>query len=92
MAEIRDLSIARAYASQDNSLVTPVQILREAAREIEAGEIPADKALIVLIETGDDGVPKFKVRWRAADIRASEIIAACEYMKQEIFLLLMEMD
>lgn len=70
--------IALAEKTDDNTFVTPEQMLRMAADEYVNGEVEHDKAFAVLLDTRNGS---FHVSYRAANIKSSEMIAALECLK-----------
>jgi hypothetical protein len=72
---------------RDNSLITPVQMLRAVADDIESGERKVCKRAIVLLVDDDphpDGQAKFWLGWAAANIPCSVALAALECFKAEL--------
>lgn len=79
MAEIRSINALRADRENNNSLVTPVECLRDAIADLESGERQANKALVLLLNAGDDGTYDFG--FLASDLRSSEMVALLEVVK-----------
>lgn len=79
--DIPSLSAIRALKTQDNRLWSPVDCLRDCIKDIESGETPTEKLLILRINAQD---LKFNVGYNAANIKASEILAALECVKAQI--------
>ena len=68
--------VQMADLKQDNSLISPVECLRDVVRRIEAGEISPDKLIIVTLQTerdGEDGY--YETHYFASNMRLSEQIA-----------------
>ena len=78
---VKSLSTARALASGDNRLWTPVDCLRDCISDIESGTRPADKLVIMRIVVDDN---RFDVGYSSANIKASEMVAAIECLKLQI--------
>lgn len=79
------LGAHRALKEADNRAWTPVECLRDAITDIESGKSPCDKLLILRIHiksAKDDDV--FNVGYHAANIKASEILAALECAKAQV--------
>lgn len=58
-----------------------MECLLDCAEDIRSGAIKCDKLLILRVDAGDD---KFNVGYNAANIKASEILAALECAKAQI--------
>lgn len=78
---IKSIALARVMKSQDNRKWTPVECLLDAAEDIRSGAVACDKLLVLRINTTDE---KFNVGYNAANIKASEILAALECAKAQI--------
>ena len=83
MTEPISLNVARADRENDNSLLSPVDALREAIRDIENGEYPAERILILRLDHGEDG-NEFNVGWHAANINSTMMIALMEAVKHRL--------
>ena len=81
MTEIASLGAHRALKSADNRQWTPVECLQDAINDIVTGKSPADKLLILRIDTREE---KFNVGYHACNVKASEILAACECIKAQV--------
>lgn len=75
------LAAARALKAHDNRLWTPVDCLNDAIADIEKGDKPCNKLVVIRIHADDD---KFDVGYHSANIKASEILAAVECLKLHI--------
>ena len=82
-AEIRSINALRAAKKDDNSLLTPAECLEDAAQDIRSGETVADKAMAILLNTGEDGA-FYDIRWYASNMRSSEMLALLEATKIRI--------
>ena len=78
---VKSLSTARALATGDNRLWSPVDCLRDCISDIESGTRPADKLVILRINAGE---ATFDVGYSSANIKASEMLAALECLKVQI--------
>lgn len=80
---VRSLNAARATLTNDNSLVSPLEMLECAARELRAelrddSSPPPNKAVLLLLND-EDG--RYDVHFYGSNIRNSEMIALLEVMK-----------
>lgn len=82
-AEIRSLAAARADRENDNGLVSPAEMLRDAARALDAGEETATSALVLFLDAGVDG-ETYDVNFRASNMRCSEMLALLEVAKRNV--------
>ena len=80
MTEITSLSVARAERENNNSLLTPVECLTIAVREIENGERKCQSILVITLNRGDDN-KGFGVGFYASNLKASDQLALIEVMK-----------
>jgi hypothetical protein len=78
---VTSLGAKRALATGDNRLWTPVDCLRDAIKDIESGERPANKLIVLRVNTNEIN---FDVGYSSANIRASEMLAAIECLKIQI--------
>lgn len=78
---VTSLGAARALAAGDNRLWSPVDCLRDAIKDIEGGERPANKLIVLRINADDT---QFDVGYSSANIKASEMLAAIECLKIQI--------
>jgi len=85
MTEPTLLNVERAKRENDNTLLSPLESMRDAANMIEDGTVKADAAFMIFLDRGDDPAdPKFGLRWFASNIWASEMLALLECAKVEI--------
>lgn len=76
-----------ADATGNNALISPVQMLRKLADQIETGERKVCKSAIVILvdnEPEPDGQHKFWLGWSMADISCSVALAAAEAFKHDM--------
>ena len=73
MGEVRSLGAARA-----NNSWSPGEMVEEAARLLEKGEIKATKAIIVFLDDEDE---IYKMEWLTSRLKRSEVIALLECAK-----------
>lgn len=79
--KVTSLGAKRAIKAQDNRKWTPVECLLDAAEDIRSGAVPCEKLFVLRINTTDD---KFNVGYNAANLKASEILAALECAKAQV--------
>lgn len=79
-AEIRSIAALRADRENDNSLISPIECLEDAAQDIRMGKRVCQKLLVITLDQGEDG-RDFKVGFYASNLRASEIVSITEVMK-----------
>lgn len=79
--DVTSLNVARAIRDGDNSLLSPLECVEDAAQEIRSGARTCDKVIVVTVDTSSD---RFAVGFYAAQIRASEMVAALEALKTRI--------
>jgi len=80
MAEIKSLNAARAEREEDNSLLSPAEMLEDAAADIKRELVKATSALALLLDAGEDG-KKYSVSFYASNLKGSEMVALCEAAK-----------
>jgi hypothetical protein len=80
MAEVRSLNALRANRENDNSLLTPLECLEDAAADIRSGQRKCQKLLILCLDAGDDGMA-YALSFFASNMKSSEMVALCEAMK-----------
>lgn len=80
MSDIISLNIARANATNDNTVVSPAETLRDALFEIESGKRSPQSILILTLDKGPD-CDCYGMGWYAAKLQVSEIIALLEHAK-----------
>lgn len=81
---VTSLGAARAIASGDNRLWTPIECLEDAIRDIKSGTMKADGVVVMFVDRGTDHT-MFNVGHYSANIKASEIISAAEILKVKLF-------
>lgn len=77
--KVTSLGLHRALKSADNRLWGPVDCLQDCLNDVK--DKPCDKLVIIRINTQGD---VFDVGYHAAQIKASEILAALECLKIHI--------
>lgn len=80
MAEVRSINALRADKENDNSLLSPLETLEDAAEDIRSGKCRCDKLVILMLDIGDGG--DYRVGYRACSLRSSEAVALLEAGKQ----------
>lgn len=78
MADIRSLNAVRAHKQNDNSLMSPVECLEDAAQDIRSGKLRPTAALIITLNTKDGA---YNTNFRASNLSASQQIALLEVHK-----------
>lgn len=68
--------------AQAPATVSPSELLRAVASEIDRGEIKATRVLVICV---DDNASTFDIALRLANCRMSQAVALCEYAKDAIF-------
>lgn len=81
MTKIARLGAKRVQKSKDNRDWSPVDCLEDCTLDIRSGATPCDKLFVVRVDTRDE---QFNVGYHAANMKASEILAALECAKQQI--------
>lgn len=80
-----DNVITLATRTEDNRQWSVEQMLRAALsdlmEDIDQGKRAPDMAVVVLLDKGEDGNAYF-TRYFAANMKASEVVALCEIVKQ----------
>ena len=83
--DVPSLAAARALKAGDNRLWSPLDCLRDCIKDIETGDRPCDKILILRLVTAADAKgDKFDVGYNAARLKGSEILAMLECVKAQI--------
>lgn len=85
MSDPVNLGFERALRADDNRLVTPVDILRQAIADIENGQEAPTSAMVLFWERGsaeDDAA--FSTMHYAANLSGSERIALLEMIKARV--------
>ncbi|MCK5444961.1 MAG: hypothetical protein KAI73_05010 [Rhodospirillaceae bacterium] len=82
-----DNIIHMADIKNDNTLISPIDTLKDAIKAIEAGEIKPDKLMVISLDTDPPNKAKpgagYLVKWFLSDLRASEVVALLEVSKQD---------
>lgn len=73
-----DRVISLAERANDGRMETPEQLLERILDRIRAGEVPAKKAVILLL---DDSDVQYDAYWAIAGMFLSEAVALCEFGK-----------
>lgn len=81
MADIENLSIKRAIRAQDNRLVTPLDVMLDAASEIKSGVQNPNKAFVILLKDDDEC---FNWQTYRSNIKTSEAIALLDIVKAQL--------
>lgn len=80
MADVRSFNAARADKAQDNSLISPLEQIEEAAEDLRSGKADATSAMVILLDRGKDG-GDYNHHWYMSKLAASEAIALLEVVK-----------
>lgn len=78
MGEVRSLNAARAIRERDNTLISPLECLEDAANDLRAGKHTATSALVLTLDTTDGS---YCLGFYASNLKASEMVSLCEAMK-----------
>ena len=70
-----------ADLKSDNRLITPVDLLRDAIADIEAGRRSPTKVLLLMLDDSEGG---YVVNWYAAKMSVSQMVGLAEVAKQDI--------
>jgi len=79
-AEVRSINAIRADRENDNTLLSSVECLEDAAEDLRSGKTKCDKLLVLRLNTGDDG-SSYDVGFNASNLRSSEMLALMEVAK-----------
>jgi hypothetical protein len=79
--ETPSLAVARAAKNNDNRLLSPLDMLSQAYKEIKSGEVTANKLVIIALDTGAEG-EDYETSLFMCNIKTSEVIALLEVIKQ----------
>lgn len=80
MSEVISLNVVRADRQNDNTLLTPVEALRDVIAKIGSGETVCDKLLVLHLDTGADG-DRYDFGFNACNMKASEMLALLDVAK-----------
>jgi len=83
MAEIRSLNALRAARQDDNRLVTPVEVLEDAAEDIRNGKTKATSLVAVALDAGESG-EEYEIELWTANMKSAEILALLEVAKTAV--------
>lgn len=81
MAEIHTMNAERAKRTQDNTLLSPAEMLEDCAKDLRSGEETATAALTLLLDKGENS---FGVGYYASNISCSEMLALLECAKAKV--------
>ena len=70
------------HVKEDNRLVSPENCLLDSLDLLRSGLWKANKLIVIAIDTTDDN--HFGLRFNPANVKASEIVAACEILKDRM--------
>ena len=82
MANLKNLSEERAKRATDNADLTPVDTLRMALADIEAGKIAPTSLMVLHVKRYGD---EFDSGWFSANLDSSQMIAIMEIVKATLF-------
>ena len=83
MGEVQSINVARADRENDNTLLSPVECLEEAAREIRSGEKRCTSVLVLRLDAGEDG-DCYDIGFSACNLRSSEMLSLLEVAKTRV--------
>jgi hypothetical protein len=82
MSDTVSLGAKRAFKANDNRLWSPVECLEDCVRDIQSGETPCDRLLVLRLTTKNaKGEDIFNIGYNCAGLKGSEIIALLEVAK-----------
>ena len=81
MGEVRSINALRATRENDNSLLTPVEALEDAAADLRSGERKANKMVAILLNAEDDD---YHFGFVSSNMRVSEMVALLEAAKTRL--------
>lgn len=85
MADIKSFALSRSERRDDNSLISPVELLEGLAAELRSAmadpetSLP-DGAVVIFLHTGPDH-SEFDVNWRASNLRNADLLGLIETAK-----------
>lgn len=83
MGDVRSLNAARADRENNNTLISPVECLEDAASGLRGGRLNAEKALVLLLDSGEDG-DAYNVHFLSSNLRVSEMVSLLEAAKTRL--------
>lgn len=83
MAEVRHINVLRADRDNDNTLVSPLECLEDAAEDLRTGKRNCDKLLVLFLDSGPDG-RDYGTALAASNMKGSEMIALLDITKAKI--------
>lgn len=72
-------TIDLSEVKNDNRLRTPEQMLRSVLQEVESGQIPNKRMMVIFLDDSDDN---YDVGYRAANISSSQVVALLSVVRQ----------
>ena len=74
----KDNIITLADKSDNNAMITPLQLVKDVAKQIENGEIQGTSAIVILLDA-----PDFDYNWRyfLSNLRVSQMVSLLECVK-----------
>ena len=78
MGEIRSINAIRADRENDNTLLSPRDLMFDVVADIDDGTVSPTKAFVIVV---DDADGQYRLNWFASNAKASEIISMCEAAK-----------
>lgn len=79
-----DLAAVRAIKTDDNRAWSPVQALRHAISEIEAGRLKADRALVILSYPREDDPEVRRHVYLAANMSDEQQVSTAAYALRDL--------
>jgi hypothetical protein len=76
--EIRSINALRADRENDNTLLSPIEAIEDAAMDLRTGKIECDKALVLMLDAKDG---QYNLRFTSSNLRVSEMVSLLEAMK-----------
>lgn len=90
MGEVRSINALRADREKDNTLLSPIECLEDAAADLRSGDRSCNKLLVLMLDA-DEGDKKFHyVGYHASHLRLSECVALLEIAKHRFLKILAE--
>lgn len=78
MGEVRSLNAIKADRENDNTLLSPKEMMLDVVADIDAGKLAPTKAIVITL---DDADGSYALNWHTCNARCSDMIAMAEVMK-----------
>lgn len=88
MSDPINLNFERADREDDNTCLTPEDVLRQALIDLENGTIKANSAIVILIDDDpeNDGGKSYRMSYLLARLKTSQIIGWLEVLKARMLV------